>query len=234
MAILQESIPLPLTLDQTVAEAWRVCSTGPWATSGRIERAGVLRRLGSALMNQVDELASVESKATGRRVEVVRAEAFTSAAWLGHWADLLELTDNRWRLQAQSTLQAGHRRGVVAIIANFESRAPLGAWTLAPALALGNSVILKPPAVSAESSLLVEATARSVGLPAGVLQVVLGDPSVGAQLAAHRSVQTVVYDDRASKMCGSRPAARQQMPEVSEQRNGAPRPVVSLESWRNR
>lgn len=234
MANLRANIPLPLTLGQTVEEARLACSTAPWGTSGRMERAGVLRRIGSALMNQVDELASLESSATGRRVDVVRAEAFASAAWWGHWADLLELTDNRWRVQAQSTLLTGHRRGVVAIIANFESRAPLGAWTMAPALALGNSIILKPASVSVESSLLVEASVRTAGLPPGVLQVVLGDPSIGAQLAAHQSVQTVVYDDRSSKICGTRSVAQQPMLDRPKANGATPRPVVSLDSWRSR
>lgn len=191
---LLTTIPI-LGADEVGAMAQRAREAQPgWAALGFEGRARVLRRAQKWMLDNTERILDVVVSETGKTYEDAQLTdyGYTVSA-LGFWAKEAKkyLADERvpsWN----NPLAAGKKLliryapiGVVGIIGPWNFPITNSFGDCVPALAAGNSVILKPSEVTPLSSLLMEEMMRACGLPEGVFQVATGDGSTGAALIAN-------------------------------------------------
>jgi betaine-aldehyde dehydrogenase len=192
--------------DRAVAAAKAAFRRGDWSRITPAERAAVLDRMADLLEQRADEFARMESRNTGKPIK------FSSAF------DLPLTVDNlRFFAAAARNLEGKATGEYIAGLSSTIVREPLGvcasitpwnyplnmaAWKIGPALAAGNTVVLKPSELTPLTTLMLARLALDAGLPAGVFNVVPGDgPEVGGTLARHPDVAliSVTGSDRAGK-----------------------------------
>nr|WP_276544189.1 aldehyde dehydrogenase family protein [Brevibacterium luteolum] len=166
-----------------------------WSQMHRSARADVLERVGSAVLDRQEEIALLETMATGKPLASTRAEVAASVGWWRYQASLLRTLRDEW-LELSPSKHAQLRYepvGLVAIVTPFNGAFSLGTWKLAPALAAGNAVVIKPPINSPASTLLLVEALREAGVPKGIVQVVQGGSEVGSRLVGHPDVSMVSF-----------------------------------------
>ncbi|WP_225725828.1 MULTISPECIES: aldehyde dehydrogenase [unclassified Nocardia] len=166
---------------------WRAVAPG--------DRARLLRRFAQAVEDDLQHLAELEVANAGHPIGVARLEA-------GNVADVLRFTAGMpERLLGQQIPVDGgiditfhEALGVVGIIVPWNFPMPIAAWGFAPALAAGNTVVLKPSELTPLTAIRLGELARQAGLPEGVFQVLPGDgPVVGQRFVTHPAVRKVVF-----------------------------------------
>ncbi|WP_219927133.1 aldehyde dehydrogenase [Prauserella shujinwangii] len=165
---------------------------GAWRRVGPSARAEVLWKLGDLIAEHADELAGLESRDAGKVIREVRGQQVALRNWYHYYATLAHHREGRQVPHDSESMLAVTVRepyGVIGVIPAFNSPMMLGAMGLAPALAAGNTVVVKPPEVNALSLLLLGRLAKEAGLPDGCLNIVhgygheAGDALVGHPLA---------------------------------------------------
>ncbi len=167
-----------------------------WAALGAGGRAPVLRRFAEGLRARVKELAAVETADNGslllgnvhrvvpRAAQNLEFFAEWALAKLAHAIDSPEVT-NEMRFEPA---------GVAALITPWNAPLMLTTWKVGPALAAGNTAVVKPPEWAPLTCLLLADVARAAGLPDGVLNVVQGiGEEAGAALARHPDVDRISF-----------------------------------------
>ncbi|MGK5543685.1 aldehyde dehydrogenase family protein [Streptomyces sp. URMC 127] len=166
-----------------------------WSRLAPAARARHLRRFADAVDTHLEELAQLEVREAGHPVGNARWEA-------GNARDLLEYAaGGAERLTGAQIPVAGgldvtfhEPLGVVAVIAPWNFPMPIAAWGLAPALAAGNAVLLKPAETTPLTALRLAELALEAGLPEGLFQVLPGaGPVAGNALVEHPGVAKVVF-----------------------------------------
>lgn len=182
-------------VDEAVARADDAFRTGSWPLATRSARADVLDAIGRGVLERVDEIAVLETLASGKPLAATRAEVRVSARWWEYYAALLRtLRDEDLELSASKRARLTHEpMGVVALVTPFNGAFSLGTWKLAPALAAGNAVVIKPPLNSPGSTVILREVMQAAGLPDGVVQVVQGGAEVGSRLVEHPGVAMVSF-----------------------------------------
>lgn len=184
-------------VDRAVRAARTAFDHGKWATMSAASRAKIVRRFGDKLLERRDAIALVETYENGKLLEDALAEDVGAAAGALHY--FASLAD---KLTGETLPVRGHfltytlrePLGVIAAIVPWNFPLSLAAWKLGPALAAGNTVVLKPSELTPGSALMLADCAREAGIPAGVLNVVPGLGSVaGDALATHRDVDHVAF-----------------------------------------
>jgi acyl-CoA reductase-like NAD-dependent aldehyde dehydrogenase len=185
----------PADVDRAVRSARLAYDHGPWPRMAPAERAAVLRRIAAAIEAEGEMLAQLESRDTGSTIRKARAVDVPAAAaafeWCAWWA---ESVDCRYPAAAGRPGSYLHWQpvGVVAGITPWNFPLLLAAWKVAPALAAGNTCLLKPASFTSLSTLELGRIASECGLPPGVLNILTGPgPVVGAELARHPGVDLV-------------------------------------------
>lgn len=184
-------------IDRAVAAARSAYNSGSWSGLGAAERGAVLRRLAELIERDADELALLESLDMGKPLSQTRTVDVPGTAatfrWYGELAD--KLTDEVPATPPGSTAIVSRvALGVVAAIVPWNYPLDIAAWKLAPALAAGNSVVLKPAETTSLTALRLGELALEAGLPAGVLNVVPGPGSViGRALGLHPDVDALTF-----------------------------------------
>ena len=183
-------------LDRAVAAA-RTALDGPWGRQSARERGRLVWKLGERLMEQADEIARLETLQNGkpifesRQIEVpAAAECFQ---YFAGWADKIHgetipVKGNYLTYTLREPV------GVVAAIVPWNFPLLLTAWKVAPALACGNTVIIKPASQTPLTALALAEIAHEVGLPPGVLNVVTGPGStVGQTIVEHPGIDKIAF-----------------------------------------
>jgi (Z)-2-((N-methylformamido)methylene)-5-hydroxybutyrolactone dehydrogenase len=183
----------PREVDLAVAAA-RDAAPG-WADLPGYERGALLRRLGDLIAANAEQLAQLETRDNGKAIRQTRGELAMIPQWYWYYggaADKLEgsLVPITPTLQAQVRFEP---IGIVAAITPFNSPLMLAAWKLGPALAAGNTVVLKPAPETPVSSLRLAEFATEAGFPPGVLNVIPGGDDAGRALVAHPAVGKVAF-----------------------------------------
>jgi acyl-CoA reductase-like NAD-dependent aldehyde dehydrogenase len=183
-------------LDAAVSAA-RTALTGPWARLSARERGRLVRRLGDRLLERADEVARLETLHNGKPITESRQIEIPSAAecfeYYGGWADkvmgeTIPVKGNYLTYTLREPL------GVVAAIVPWNFPLLLAAWKVAPALACGNTVILKPASQTPLTALALAEIALEVGLPAGVLNVLTGPgASLGQAIVEHPGIDKIAF-----------------------------------------
>src|SRR5947209_10403547 len=178
-------------VDAAVAAA-RAALDGPWAKLSARERGRLVWKIGERLIEKADEIARLETLHNGkpifesRQIEVpASAECFQ---YFAGWADkihgeTLPVKGNYLTYTLREPI------GVVAAIVPWNFPLLLTSWKVGPALAAGNTVIIKPASQTPLTALALAEIAQEAGLPAGVLNVITGPGStVGRMLVEHPGI----------------------------------------------
>jgi acyl-CoA reductase-like NAD-dependent aldehyde dehydrogenase len=196
---LLATVPLGASedVDRAVAAAQRAFEErGGWPSWSAAARGRALQRYADAVRDHADELAGLESRNIGKPITAARDDAATVAAVLDYYAGaatkLLGETIPVSRGGLDFTLR--EPIGVVGLIVPWNYPMVMASWKLGPALAAGNTAILKPASYSPVTAIRLGELALEAGLPPGVVNVVTGpgDP-VGAAMAAHPGIGKVAF-----------------------------------------
>ncbi|MFY3647285.1 aldehyde dehydrogenase [Achromobacter xylosoxidans] len=184
-------------VDRAVAAARRAFEAGVWSQLAPRERKARLTRLAQLITEHSEELALIETLDMGKPIRDALAfdlpETAHCYAWYGEAIDKRydEIAPTGGNALATVTREP---LGVVAAVVPWNYPLLMAAWKVAPALAAGNSVILKPAEQSSLSALRLAALAEQAGIPAGVFNVVPGTgPVAGSALGLHPDVDCVAF-----------------------------------------
>ncbi|MGJ3191555.1 aldehyde dehydrogenase [Paenarthrobacter sp. FR1] len=167
-----------------------------WARRFPHERASVLYRISDAIVANADKIAELQTLDTGKTLSETRALALSAAGTFRYTAAALEtleeaLTPSRGNYLSVSTYEPV---GVVGAITPWNSPIASDAQKVAPALAAGNAVVIKPPVWAPWVSLLLARICDDAGLPPGLLSVLPGPGrTVGETLARHPQVGKISF-----------------------------------------
>jgi len=183
-------------VDAAVASARRALA-GPWGHMRAADRGRVLHRLANLIELHADELAALESRDAGKPISAVLRQdlpaAIDTLRYYAGWADKINGQVIPARPDAL-TYTVREPVGVVGAIVPWNFPLMIGMWKVAPALACGCAVVLKPAEITPLSALRVGDLALEAGLPPGVLNVVPGfGKSAGRALVDHPDVDKVTF-----------------------------------------
>ncbi|MGA7811131.1 aldehyde dehydrogenase family protein [Bradyrhizobium sp.] len=185
-----------IDVDRAVAAARRAFE-GPWRTMRAAERGHILLRWVELLKKHGDEIAALESLDAGKPIAAVLRQdlpaAIDTLTYYAGWADKIsgEVVSTR---EDALTYTVREPIGVVAAIVPWNFPLMIGMWKLAPALACGCTVVMKPAELTSLSALRIAELALEAGLPAGVLNIVTGPGRVvGEALVNHPDVDKVTF-----------------------------------------
>jgi benzaldehyde dehydrogenase (NAD) len=181
-------------VDTSVAAAQT--AQAAWAAATYDVRAGVLRRAAAAFLEHADEIADVFAKEAGAPRSIARAQAGAAAEECYEAAALAAMPSGEvLRSRAPRLSMSRHVPvGVVGVIAPFNSPILLAIRSLAPALAVGNAVVLKPdPRTAICGGVVFARILEEAGLPTGLLHVLPGGAEVGAALVDHPQVPVISF-----------------------------------------
>ena len=186
----------PADVDAAVSAA-RSALTGPWAALSAEARAAVLRRCADALQERGRETAQLVSRENGMPISLSKGvNGFGPATMLRYYADLIAdgpAADVRPSAFGGRTVVRREPVGVVAAITPWNYPQPLAAMKLAPALAAGCTVVLKPAPETGLDAFVFADAAEAAGLPPGVVNVIPAEREASAYLVAHSGVDKVAF-----------------------------------------
>jgi len=188
---------LPATsADQTDQAIQRAASAfESWRAVAPADRGRLLRRFAEAVDADVENLARLEVAGSGHTIGNARWEAGNVRDVLHYYAAGPErLSGRQIPVAGGVDITFQEPLGVVGVIAPWNFPMPIAAWGVAPALAAGNTVLLKPAELTPLTAVRLGELAREAGIPEGVLQVLPGrGPVVGARFVEHPAVRKVTF-----------------------------------------
>jgi acyl-CoA reductase-like NAD-dependent aldehyde dehydrogenase len=183
-------------VDAAVSAA-RAALDGPWGKLSARERGRLVRKLADRLLERADEIARLETLHNGKPISESRQIEIPAAAecfeYYSGWADkvmgeTIPVKGNHLTYTLREPI------GVVAAIVPWNFPLLLAAWKVAPALACGNTVILKPASQTPLTALALGEVALEVGLPPGVLNVITGPGAkVGQAIVEHPGIDKIAF-----------------------------------------
>lgn len=187
-------------IDLAVSAARRAFDEGDWPRLKGGERATVLRRIAQSIRERQQELAAIEVRDNGKPLPEALWDIADAAGCFDYYAGLAEGAD----ILSEQSINVPDERfscsvikepvGVVAAIIPWNFPLLMASWKVAPALAAGCTVVLKPSELTPLTALELADIAHSAGLPAGVLNVVSGlGLDAGAPLADHVDVDKIAF-----------------------------------------
>ena len=169
---------------------------GPWAKTPPNERSRLLHALADAIQANRRELAELEARNVGKAISSVKAEVAQAIENFRFYASAIGSIAGRSNPVGGSLLFYSLKEpvGVCGQIVPWNYPLMMSTWKLAPALAAGCTVVLKPDPATPLTALRLAELATEVGIPAGVVNVVPGDgPTTGAYLVRHPLVDKVAF-----------------------------------------
>jgi aldehyde dehydrogenase (NAD+) len=178
-------------------DAARSCFASTWSRTSPGSRARLLYRLAESIERHAEELAEIEVRDNGKLLREMSAQLKSLPGWYRYFAGLADkLQGETVPLERESVFAYTLREplGVVACITPWNSPLLLGAWKIAPALAAGNTIVVKPSEHASVSTLEFARCFEEAGFPAGVFNVVSGLGSgAGDALVRSRGVDCVAF-----------------------------------------
>jgi betaine-aldehyde dehydrogenase len=183
-------------VDAAVSAAQAAFDAGKWRNLRPGQRADHLFAFGRAIIEHKEELARLQMRENGKTITECRAQATTAAAIVRYFASLCEVAGSEVTPPTGDyvSMTVEEPYGVVALITPWNSPITLTVQKLAPALAAGNSIVLKPSEVTPGIGLLLGRLCEKAGVPAGVVNVVTGvGREVGEHLVRHPLVRMISF-----------------------------------------
>jgi (Z)-2-((N-methylformamido)methylene)-5-hydroxybutyrolactone dehydrogenase len=187
----------PEDVDRAVRAAHKAFTEGDWPKLTATQRGALLRRLADLIGPQARQLAEIEVRDNGKLISEMGAQTAYMAQWYYYYGGLADKVEGAV-LPSDKADMFNYTRyeplGVVAALVPWNSPLLLAAWKLAPALAAGNTVVIKPSEFTSASALEFMKLVEEAGFPAGVVNVVTGfGPDVGAPLVEHPLVAKITF-----------------------------------------
>lgn len=187
----------PDDVAQAVAAANSAFKQGPWPQMTATARGNLLRRLGDLVARDADKLAQIETRDNGKLIVEMRAQLRYLPQWFYFFGGLADkvagsvVPIDRPGVFAYTRFEP---LGVIAAITAWNSPLLLATWKIAPALAAGNTIVLKPSEHASASALAFAVLIAEAGFPPGVVNVVTGfGDEIGQALVSHPDVAKVAF-----------------------------------------
>ncbi|HKT95721.1 MAG TPA: aldehyde dehydrogenase [Paraburkholderia sp.] len=183
-------------VDAAVAAARRAFEEGVWAGLNPRERKAVLLRWAALMREHLDELALLETLDVGKPIADTTTVDVPGAAYCVEWfAEAIDKVGGEVVPADHHLVGLVTREpiGVVAAVVPWNFPILMASWKFGPALAAGNSVVLKPSEKSPLTAIRVAQLAHEAGIPAGVFNVLPGGGEPGKLLALHRDVDCIAF-----------------------------------------
>src|ERR1700712_604923 len=180
----------PISSPEAVDSAYRAASTAfeSWRDTTPSERQRMLLKFADAMEDRAEEIIAAECQNTGKPIELTRTEEIPPAVdQIRFFAGAARLLEGRSAGEYMSGHTSYIRRepvGVVGQVTPWNYPMMMAVWKIGPALAAGNTVVLKPSDTTPETTLLM-AEIASEFLPAGTFNVITGDRTTGRALVEH-------------------------------------------------
>jgi acyl-CoA reductase-like NAD-dependent aldehyde dehydrogenase len=167
--------------------AWRAMAPG--------ERSALLHTLTDAIADRVEDLATIEARNAGKPISDARGEIGMVVETFRYYAGAPErLTGKTIPVAGGVDMTFREPLGVVGLITPWNFPLTIASWKVAPALAAGNTIVLKPAELTPLTAIELERIAVDAGVPEGVLNVVAGPGSVcGQRLVEHSDIAKVAF-----------------------------------------
>ena len=187
----------PSDVDAAVAAGRAAFEKGVWSKRAPAQRKKVLLAFADLIERHALELAVLGSRDNGTEIGMsLKAEPMGAATTIRWYAEAIDKLYGEIAPTGPDTLALIHREplGVIGAIVPWNFPLMIGAWKISPALASGNSVVVKPSEIASLTLLRLAELGAEAGLPEGVLNVVTGQGAgAGAALAAHMDVDALVF-----------------------------------------
>ncbi|OKH27661.1 aminobutyraldehyde dehydrogenase [Chroogloeocystis siderophila] len=168
-----------------------------WSQLSPAERSTLIYKLADALEAKTDRLTEIESLSAGKPMKLVANGdvpfAIDNIRYFAGQARVIEGIATKEFVSGYTSTIRREPVGVVASIAPWNYPIMMAAWKIAPAIAAGNTVVIKPAPQTPLTTLMLAQTALEVGFPPGVINVVTGGASVGEPLISHPDVRMVSF-----------------------------------------
>ena len=183
--------------EAAIAAARRAFDSGSWPTTPGPERAALLARLADRLQAEREEVARLEALDTGKRMVEARLDMDDVTSVIRHFSNLAAAEAGRVvdaGVPGVSSRVVTEPVGVCSLITPWNYPLLQTSWKVAPALAAGNTFVLKPSELTPSTAIWLVRTLDELGLPAGVANLVLGTGAeVGAIMTSHPDVDLVSF-----------------------------------------
>lgn len=187
-------------VDLAVRAARRAFEEGPWSTMSGADRATILRKIAAGIRDKQTELAELEVRDNGKPFPEAMWDIGDAAGCFEYYADLSEDLDG----QSEKTIDLADARftsvarkeplGVAGAIIPWNYPLLMAAWKVAPALAAGCTMVLKPSELTPLTALELGSIASAAGLPRGVLNILTGlGAEAGAPLSEHPDIDKLAF-----------------------------------------
>jgi 5-carboxymethyl-2-hydroxymuconic-semialdehyde dehydrogenase len=186
----------PEDVDLAVRAARRAFDAGPWPHMKADERAAVLRRIANGIRDRAAEFIEREVRDIGMPVRQMKGLAARAAKNFDYYADVFpELTGKSFQVGDEFVNYTIRKPvGVAGMIMPWNAPLMLSTWRIAPALAAGNTIVLKPAEWSPLTATLLAEVLHDAGVPEGVFNVVHGyGETAGAPLSKHPGVNLICF-----------------------------------------
>ena len=184
-------------VDSAVAAAREAFDAGPWRRSTMAERTALLAKVAELLQRDKEQLAHTESLDTGKTLNEARADVDDTTAVFRYYAGMASSHAGRVVDPGRAGVvsRITHEPvGVCALIAPWNYPLLQISWKLAPALAAGNTAVLKPSELTPLSTIALVALAEEAGVPPGAVNLLLGQGgTVGQALVAHPGIDLISF-----------------------------------------
>lgn len=184
-------------VDAAVAAARAALDDAAWAGLAPAQRARILWRIGELIDEHAEELAALETRDQGQPLGISQAVSVPAAAehfrYYAGWVTKIE--GETAPVSFPGVFQYSRREpvGVCALITPWNFPLMIASWKIAPALACGNTVIVKPAEQTPMTTIRLVELCQEAGVPAGVVNLLTGGPETGKALVGHAGVDKVSF-----------------------------------------
>lgn len=216
-------------VDRAVAIARDRFFVGEWHSMNPVSRGEILARIADGIAENRETLAAVECRNAGKPISAALGEVDAAARTFQFYSGAVDKFHGQTiPSRADGTLMTFREPvGVVGVIVPWNFPMLILAWKIAPALALGNTVVAKPAGVTPLTALMLGDIAVEAGLPSGVFNVVPGPgSSVGSALVGHRDVRKISFTGSTEVGAGVMRAAADDIKRVSLELGGKSASIV--------
>ncbi len=181
--------------DVDIAVAAATVALDGWKRVTTQDRARLIRRFAEVVADHVEELAETEARNVGKPIDGARWEANAVAETLHYYAGCVDKHTGTTLPWADGLAMTIHEPlGVVGLITPWNFPMLIASWKLGPALACGNTVVLKPSELTPLTTLRLAKLAVEAGIPEGVVNVIVGDgATAGQRLVDHPGVAKIGF-----------------------------------------
>src|SRR2546423_12375395 len=183
-------------VEQAVQTAYKAFDEGHWPRLSATERGRVLLKASTLIRERLEEIAVVEARNAGKPIRDARDEVGLAAAVFEYWGGAVNKIFGETIPVQDAGLEITLREpvGVCGLITPWNFPLVIASWKIAPALACGNTVVVKPAQLTPLTALMLADILMEAGLPSGVLSVLPGPGSaIGNALVTHPLVSKVSF-----------------------------------------